>query len=145
MLRKYCRYSTSQLQSLGLNPDFTPESYSGCNGYESSYITLSEIACGKFRQIIDVLYSSDEVSLSNNLQQFVSDSAPIEIQSFVKNVLLCPIQALKSAPDDDTAFDMIIPRSAQDSTELRPYLDVMRKSVVDARQRYIDSQQPKTD
>lgn len=147
MDKKYCRLDDSNLIALGLNPDQTPDSdhcvYS--RYMEKPTLDMIRIARGKFGQILDVLYDNDNGNLNNNLRSLVSENAPIEIREFVNNVLLCPIQALKSAPDDDTAFDLIIPRSKQTSSELQPYLDVMRKSVSDARQRYLDSQHSKTD
>lgn len=131
------------LSSLGLRPENTPsddfEVKINCP-YPS--VDMVEIARGKFGQILDLLYTSKDGDLDNAVKTLVSENAPIEIQSFVRNVLLCPLTALKSAPDDDAAFDMIIPRKAQTSTELMPYLDVIKNEVSAARQRYLESKNP---
>lgn len=143
MKQKYCRYSADMLRSLGLRPENTPsDDYEVKINCPYPSVDMVEIARGKFGQILDILYTSKDGDLDNAVKTLVSENAPIEIQSFVKNVLLCPLKALKSAPDDDVAFDMIIPRKAQTSTELMPYLDVIKNEVSAARQRYLDSINP---
>lgn len=140
MKRKYCRYSDSMLLSLGLRPENTPaDDFEAPVNCPYPSVDMVEIARGKFGQILDVLYTSKDGDLDNAVKTLVSESAPIEIQSFVKNVLMCPLTPLKSAPDDATAFDMIIPRSAQTSRELIPYLDVIKNEVSAARERYLNS------
>lgn len=145
MKRKYCRYSDSMLISLGLRPENTPsDDYEVSVNCPYSSVDMIEVARGKFGQILDVLYTSKDGDLDNSVKTLVSESAPIEIQSFVKNVLMCPLKPLKAAPDDASAFDMIIPRSAQTSRELIPYLDVIKNEVSAARQRYLESHQPQS-
>lgn len=138
MLKKYCRFSDGQLRSLGLNPTQTPIEY---HEPEPTVVTVDMISAarGNFGQILDILYSSKDGDLDNNLKSFVSENAPIEVRQFVNNVLLLPHTAFKSAPDDDTAFDMIIPRNAQTPKELMPYLDAIRGEVSEARERYLNS------
>lgn len=131
------------LESLGLRPENTPsDDYVIPVNCDKVSVDMVTVARGKFGQILDILYSSTDGDLDNNLKSLVSENAPVEIRSFVNNVLLCPLPQLKSAPDDDTAFDMIIPRNAQTSNEIRPYLDVIRDEVSAARERYLQSQNP---
>lgn len=140
MKKKYCRYSDSMLSSLGLRPENTPnDDYEVEINCPFPSVDMIEIARGKFGQILDILYNSTDGDLDNAVKTLVSESAPIEIQSFVRNVLMCPLKPLKAAPDDSAAFDLIIPRSAQTSRELIPYLDVIKNEVSAARERYLNS------
>lgn len=117
MDRKFCRYSASQLESLGYDPssqDHVPAVV--------SRTSMNDIARGMIGEIIDVLYTSKDGRLDNALQSLVTENAPESVRSFVNNVLLCDVKALQSAPDDETAFRCLIPRHACTPSELKPYL-----------------------
>lgn len=130
MDKSVCRYSRSQFESMGLSDEFNGQSYDLL--YRGN-CDMKKIARGKFGEILDVLYDSNETSLDNNLRALVSENAPDHVKAFVNNVLLCDVPALRAAPDDETAFNCLIPRSAQTSRELAPYLDTIRSLISEKR------------
>lgn len=96
----------------------------------------SYISYGKFRSFLRTLYkSSNPVSLCNdlvfNLPQHMSD----DVKEFVRSWLLKQVPSLPSAPDDDSAFDSIIPSDIDIRQQLYPYLDyltdIVKKSSLD--------------
>ena len=101
----------------------------------------SKLVKGRFANIIDLLYDSTDMSLDNAVSKYVSENAPEDVRMFVQNVLMRPVEPLAAAPDDDTAFEMIIPRSAQSQQEMLPYLENMRNIVADARAAYAAAQE----
>lgn len=131
MKSKYCRYSKQQLNSLGLSGQFNDQKI--LVDYEFDKIQTEKLVKGQFKNIIDTLYTSTDGSLDNNVRQFVSESSPSSVKSFIQNVLLCDVQSLRSAPDDETAFNCLIPRSAQTSSELAPYIDYIKSTIKVAR------------
>lgn len=101
----------------------------------------SKLVKGRFANIIDLLYDSTDMSLDNAVSKYVSENAPEDVRMFVQNVLMRPVEPLAAAPDDDSAFEMIIPRSAQSQQEMKPYLENMRNIVADARAAYAAAQE----
>lgn len=131
MRLKYLRYTLEQMRNLGYqypDSDHLIVLDSVRNREE-----LDEIVKGQFKNIIDVLFSSRDGTLDNVLAMSISENAPQSVKTFIQNVLMCDVQALQSAPDDDTAFETLIPRHAQTSSELEPYIESLRGMVSDAR------------
>lgn len=63
----------------------------------------------------------------------ISENAPQAVRSFVQNCLMVEMPDVRSAPDDETAFNTLIPRSAQALPELQPYLESIQEMVSLAR------------
>lgn len=141
MKREYCRYTEAQLKSLGYTPRFDEDVLKPNRDNKS---TLRDIALGQMKNIIEVLFSSKDGRLDNDLSSVVSENAPESVRSFVNNVLLCPIQTLQSAPDDETAFRCLIPRDAYTPEEVKPYLNNIREFISESRTKFNQSQN-KTD
>ena len=107
---------------------------------EVEHLKQLSMVKGGFANVIDLLFDSSDGSLDNCISKYVGENAPECVKSFIQNILMAPVQPLTSAATDDIAFDMIIPRSAQTSAEMQPYLDRMRSIVSDARAAYEQSQ-----
>ena len=136
MLREHCLYTDAQLKRMGFNPDNF--NHPVCLPDSNKEDVLSFVK-GKFANVIDAIFTSTDGSLDNVLAMSVSEHAPQSVQTFIRNVLMCDVQAVQAAPDDETAFDTLIPRSAQSSAEIAPYLDSLRQIVSDARERAMSS------
>lgn len=126
-----CRYSKDQFKSLGLTDCFNTHTVPLIS--EVQYKKQLSMVKGGFANVIDVLFDSRDGSLDNAVSKYVGENAPECVRSFVQNILLAPVQSIQSAPNDDVALEMIIPRSAQTASEMAPYLDNMRQIVADAR------------
>lgn len=118
------RYSAAQYRGLG----YKPSDADTCLSRESRD-RLDQIVKGQFKEVIDIIFSSTDGSLDSNPAALISPSAPLEVQTFAKAFLLQNINPAKAAPDDDTAFDMLVPRSVQTTAELAPYIDYIRNEV----------------
>lgn len=91
---------------------------------------------GKFRDMLNLLYSSSDGNLDNDLQKYISPNAPSEVREFVQNILLQPKENIFGAPSDDVAFETIIPRDVQCRSYLAPHIDALKREVQYVRQRY---------
>lgn len=128
---KFCRYSKEQFSALGLTDQFNEKVVlPGCPLQLSKQLSMVK---GGFANVIDLLFDSRDGSLDNAVSKYVGENAPECVKSFVQNILLAPVKSIQSAPNDDVALEMIIPRSAQTASEMAPYLDNMRQIVSDAR------------
>lgn len=138
MRKEYSRFTPRMMRSLGY-----PVRYNMPMGVftDEDQRQQSNLVKGKFANIIDVLFDSNDMSLDNAVSKYVSENAPEDVKMFVQNVLMRPVEPLSAAPDDETAFEMIIPRRAQSQLEMQPYLDNMRQIVTDARAAYEAAQQ----
>lgn len=129
---KTSRYTDAQLRSLGYNPD--TRKYITNLASSDNYVKNRSALLGRFKNVIDVLFDSSDGALDSNPASLIGENAPESVKTFAKNVLLCDVQAFRAAPDDETAFNMLIPRTAQTSAELRPYLDGIRNYISERRQ-----------
>lgn len=138
---QYCRYTSEQLREIGVNLNFNEH----CTYVDFDPVKarqeMDEFVKGKFKNIIDILYNSSDGSLDNDIDKYVSENCPESVRSFVQNVLLTNVQAFRSAPDDHTAFDTLIPRSAQSASEVLPFLSKMAQIVSESRALYEGSVQ----
>lgn len=140
---KYLRYTPEQLRSMGyycthfnnLVPKLTEDDILRIKNEQ-------EFVKGKFAAAIDVLFDSKDGRLDNSIQQFVSESCPPSLRTFVQNVMLCDVRAVQSAPDDDTAFDALIPRHLQSSLELAPYMEFLKGKVSESLERIKSQPKP---
>lgn len=113
------RYTRAQLAHCGVLIEQSDNFY-GIPGVEG----LDDLFYGRFRDIIRTIFSSENsVSLCNDIIFGISESAPPDVVSFVNNWLLKSLPVIQSAPDDDTAFEMLIPRSVGSRAELAPYIE----------------------
>lgn len=140
MKRLYCRYTPSQLRVLGYSDDVESDSFVSYD-VDKAIVERDAIVKGQFKNIIDVIFSSNDGSLDNDINSLVSENAPESVKSFVRNVLMCDVQAVQSAPDDDAAFEALIPRSVQSMGEIAPYVDFLRNTVADVYNRAQQQQQ----
>lgn len=134
-----CRYTKEQFVSLGLTDqwnetkivlDFDPKSQT------------QDAVLGQFKNIIKVLYDSSDGSLDNNLDKFVTSNSPAAVQEFVRGVLMCDVQEFQRAPDDETALACLIPRSAQTSGELAPYVQNIQNYISESRAAFMKANTP---
>lgn len=143
MQTKYLRYTPEQLRSMGYNhiylndltPRHTEESLLRCKNEQ-------EFVKGKFAEAIDILFDSTDGKLDNSIQKFVSESCPHTLRSFVQNVMMCDVRAVQSAPDDNAAFEALIPRHLQSSHELAPYMDFLKGKVSESLERIKSHSKP---
>lgn len=136
MKKSLCRYTDKQLISLGYSPKSDDFVYDSCSQPEDMLV----IAAGGFDGIMRVIFESDDGSLPNLLKVSVNENTPDSVRQFVNNVLSANITAFKSAPDDDTAFDMICPRGSS----YEQYADIIRESLSRYKCEY-DSKSSKSD
>lgn len=130
-------YTPQQMRVLGLSPNNHPN-------YRIVLPDISDIrdlVYGKFSNILEVIFSSKGTQLDDLLKVTVSENAPESVRNFCNN-LLTAIPSLQSSPNDDIAFDTIVPRSVQSASEFEPYLNVMRSKYDDVVARYKASQIP---
>lgn len=132
-------YSNAQMISLGLAPNDHPN-------YRVVLPDISDIhdlVYGKFGNILEVIFSSKGTQLDDLLKITVSENAPESVRNFASN-LLSSVPALAASPNDDIAFETIVPRSIQSASEFEPYLDSMRQKYdeIVAQSRAAQQQQP---
>lgn len=130
MKPQYLRYTPEMLQSLGYSVDRCHDFPYDENSKASKQF-FDQMCKGKFKNIIDILFNSSDGSLDNDFKKYVTSNAPVEVREFVQNVLMIPTTSILSAPDAETAFDMIVPRSVQCRSQLKPYIDELRTQLVD--------------
>lgn len=127
---KYCRYTPSMLRSLGYEYDFSLNRLL-CIPDEAHALTQSEIfAYGGFKEIIKILFSD---SRHPEFEALVTENSSPEVLSFVNNFLMKQINSVPASASDEDAFNMIIPRSVQTESELRPYLDNLKQFISESR------------
>lgn len=125
------RYTDKQFRSLGYDPDYKARSFANQDAPESQ----SEINfLSQFRNVLEVIYSSKDGKLDYSPVQ-ISENAPESVRTFINNTLMSDIPSIQSAPDDDTAFDLLVPRSVQTSAEFAPYRDKLINIVSEYRDR----------
>lgn len=114
-----CKYSVDQLRHL--NVDISQnESFTSLLTEDSP----DSIAYGKFKNIINVIYHSDNpVSLCNDVVFNLGENVPSDVKSFIQNWLLRVVPKSPGSKDDNLAFDTLIPRDVRTISELSPYLD----------------------
>lgn len=123
---------------MGYDPLFEPVSVASVELLQPS--DLQVIAAGGFDGIMKVIFENDDGSLPNLLKVSVNENTPDSVRQFVNNILSANITAFKSAPDDETAFDMICPRGCS----LEQYEDMI-KSSISRYKREFDSKSSKSD
>ncbi|UPW41322.1 hypothetical protein [Sigmofec virus UA08Rod_4124] len=129
MLLSKSRYSLNQLKSLGYCTTY-------CNNQvdlrtEDSRSKIQQIVFGQFKNVIDVIFSSSDGSLDFSPSSLITENTPDSVRLFLQNFLFQNVTPARSAPDDASALDMLIPRSVQTSSELVPYLNKIRSYVYD--------------
>lgn len=134
MLKLHCRYTPEMLNSLGY-PDTTSEmpDESIANQVPAD---MEVIALGNFGNIIKTIFQTETSELPNVLRVAITDNTPESVKQFVQNILSCDIPALKAAPDDETAFDMILPRSCQSLYGKQLYTDHLKTAISRYRREY---------
>lgn len=125
-------YTDEQLKLMRVNLDHN--SMSECPGFKG--LPLNDIAMSKFGDVLRVIYESPDGNLVNDLQQFVSENSSPDLRAFVQNVLLVDIPSFKAAPDDETAFEMIVPRSLGSVADFQPFRNRILSLVSKYRDEY---------
>lgn len=133
-------YTPTQMKSLGLTPNV-----------ENVYVIfptdrdeINELVYGKFRNILELIFSSKGTELDDVFKVSISENAPESVKMFAQN-MMAAVQALPASPNDDIAFDTIIPRAVQTSAEFQPYLEYMREQYDDVVARHKAQQPSKTE
>ncbi|UPW41329.1 hypothetical protein [Sigmofec virus UA08Rod_4104] len=130
MLLSKSRYTAQQYKSLGY--PVTESNAVPCPCTKQNREEIDDYVLGQFKNVIKVLFSSSDGRLDSNPTSLVGENAPESVRLFAQNVLLSNIPVMKMAPDDETAFDMLIPRSVQSRSELEPYVAKLREYVAEA-------------
>ena len=122
MKKEYSRLSDHKLLTMGLRPlNSEPVDL-----LESDQVDdLPLIASGGFDNIMKIIFENEDGDLPNLLTVQVNENTPDSVRQFVNNVLSANITAFKSAPDDETAFEMICPRGCS----LEAYSDYLKESI----------------
>lgn len=125
---RYSRYSDEMLRGLGICPD-----HRGKPDFIPNDKDAQELVYwfkGDFGNIIDTIFDGSPVNLFDKL---TSTNTPDHVKNFINNFLMKRIQSVPSSMSDDEAFASIIPRRAQTSAELQPYLGRLKDIVSDFR------------
>lgn len=91
---------------------------------------IDEIVKGKFKEIIDIIYS-DPSSLCSKIDEYGSENSSPAVRSFIQNVLQLDVQSLPSSPDAETAFETLLPRELYSRDGLERYSDYIKGLVTD--------------
>lgn len=134
MKSKFKRYTPAMMRSLGYFIDHEEKPLGSASLATKEF--FDKFVRGKFRDMLNLLYNSDNGSLDSDIQKYVSPNAPSEVREFVNNILLTPVNAINSAPNDDIAFDCIIPRDCQCRSLLAPHIESLKRDLRYVRQRY---------
>lgn len=118
------RFTPEQLFSLGY-PAKADYSYRPSSRLDFIKDDMPLIVAGGFDNIMEIIFANDDGSIPNLLKVSVNENTPDSVRQFVNNVLSANITAFKSAPDDETAFDMICPRGSS----LEEYADFIKDSI----------------
>lgn len=132
MLLSESRYTPEQYKALGYSLAFCD--HKACHCSADSLDEIQSIVFGQFKNVIKVLFSSTDGSLDFSPTQLITENTPDSVRTFLQNFLFQNVQAARSAPDDATALDLLIPRSVQTTSELAPYMNTISKYISDARQ-----------
>lgn len=135
-----CRYSDCMYKALGYQP--INHNYFVKVDFDFERQRIEKIVKGEFKQIIDLLFDSNDGSLDSNLNKYLSSNTPEPVRLFVQNVLMQPLQSLPGAPDADTAMDLIIPRSVSSSSEFAQYSNYVKGLISD---KYVTESSSQTD
>lgn len=140
MDRALSKLSLERLERMFGRPVYQREDYYYSNDSEDIKKWYKDVCLGKFANILTVLFNSTDGSLDNDIQKYVSESAPSEVRSFVNNILMTPLSALTSAKDDDMAFDALIPRRYQTRASIAPYMSQLKDQFNTVFERFKSSQ-----
>lgn len=91
---------------------------------------VDAIVKGKFKEIIDIIYS-DPNSLCSKIDEYGSENSSPAVRSFIQNVLQLDVQALPSSPDADTAFETLLPRELYSRDGLDRYSEYIKGLISD--------------
>lgn len=128
------KFSPSQMRKLGLEPSFA---HFPCNlASKSTTDEFNSLVLGRFRNVIIALFNSDDGYLDNDYANTATESAHPDVQRFLSNWLLKPVTPLPACSTHEEALNMIIPRSAQTSQELSPYMDKFTQIVKEEYDKY---------
>lgn len=111
-----------QLHAVGFLPPKEPEELIPSDD-------MNVIACGRFKEIIETVFTSEDGSLPNALGITLSDNSPDSVKQFVRNILSNDLIAMKPSPDDDTAFSTLLPRSMQCGSGLDEYRQMLTSAI----------------
>lgn len=114
------KFSPYQLRKLGLEPSFHKFP---CELDNKPADEFRQQVLSKFSNVIKVLFSSDDGGLDNDYLNVGSEHTHPDANAFLANWLLKPVTPLSGCSTYEEAFDMIIPRNAQTSAELAPYIE----------------------
>lgn len=126
------RYSPYVLRSLGYNNFFVRPEQPQEKPEISPADDLRVLAAGGFDDIMQVVFSTEDGQIPNALSVVVGENTPESVKRFVAAILNCNIPALKSAPDSETALEMLCPRSMQSFAGMEAY----RNAVAETLNRY---------
>lgn len=91
---------------------------------------LDLVTKGKFKEIIDIIFSEPS-SLCSKIDEYSTENSSPAVRSFVQNVLMCDVQSLPSSPDAETAFETLLPRELYSRDGIERYSDYIRGLVND--------------
>lgn len=108
-------YPDYVLRCLGLRP--TPSYFSNPDYIKDwcppdSFLLDDNPFIDRFREVIRILYSNNKGLYPDFSGYLNRPDTPQLVKDFVSNVLMVELPSMPSAPDDDTAFNSIIPRAS---------------------------------
>lgn len=121
------RFTKNQLKNLGYNSycdycfDFNESNPQSSVVGPSDYIVQDE----SFAQILDMFVGSFVDGLPNFINPDISESAPDSVKQFFAAFTNQVVPGLLAAPDDETAFDTIIPKDCSYSQ----YRDIAMSTI----------------
>lgn len=139
------RYTKDILVKLGYTTNFYDNFHTPSEpDIVSPADDMSQISTFGFDNVIKTIFTEDDKELPNLLSVALTDNTPQSVKDFVSAVLNTNITALKSAPDSSTAFDMILPRSAYDSSSFAKYAEHLRNTIGRYKKEFDDRNTPES-
>ena len=118
-----------QLKKLGFNP--SNRLFPARLASKSTTVELNKQILGRFRNICQAIFNSKNGRLDMDFVMQCTESSSPDVQAFFSNWLLKPVQPLPAFSTHEDALNYIIPKSAQDSQQIAPYLDKFSSIIKD--------------
>lgn len=125
-MRKH-RFTPRMLNNLGFSVVYQGY-YNHCS--DNSCNEVTNIVKGQFKDVIDLIFNSTDGSLDSDFIKLHNDSLPEVVKNFITNVLTVGVPTFKSAPDVDSALDLVVPRSVGSLSELNNYSSFLKDTLV---------------
>lgn len=116
----HTRYNKSLLERLGYSVNFHEHKLKNVPVTLDDANNMFRLSCGQYEDIIRIIFDTNVDTLPNLIRLQTSDSMPIEVRNFIQG-LLAQVPSIQSAPDSQTAFEMIFPKEMQTYSNVGSY------------------------